>query len=147
MEIVQTQKFLRMSPRKLRLVAPLVKGLSPTKAVDVLPHVGKRAAEPLAKVIKAAIANAKDRNISEADLVFKEIQINEGPRLKRGRAVGRGRWHPYRRPMSHIRVVLTTKEPKAIKEAREEIEKKDKGSKSKSKSGEIDIKDAKKGGK
>ena len=100
----------------------MIKGLSPTKAVDVLPHVGKKAAGPLAKVIKAAIANAKDRSISEGDLVFKEIQITEGPRLKRGRSVGRGRWNPYQRPMSHIRVVLTTKEPEAIKQARKEIE-------------------------
>jgi len=102
----------------------MIKGLSPTKAVEVLPHVGKKAAEPLAKVIKAAIANAKDRSISEGDLVFKEIQISEGPRLKRGRAVGRGRWNPYQRPMSHIRVVLTSKEPKAISEARSKLEEK-----------------------
>lgn len=137
MEIVQTQKFIRMSPRKLRLVVPVVKGLSPTKAVDVLPHVGKKAAEPLAKVIKAAIANAKDRKISEADLVLKEIQINEGPRLKRGRPVGRGRFNPYQRPMSHIRVVLTTKEPEAISEARKKIEESEKSkSMSKSKKGD-----------
>ena len=113
-----------MSPRKLRLVASLVNKLPPTKAVETLPHTGKRAAEPLAKVIQSAISNAKNKGVSESDLVFKEIQINDGPRLKRGRPVGHGRFHPYKKRMSHIRVVLMTKEPEAIKEARKKIEKK-----------------------
>ena len=133
METKAVQKFVRTSPRKLRLVVSIINKLTPTRAVEVLPHVGKKAAEPLGKAIKSAIANAKNKGISETDLVFKEIQINDGPSLKRGRAVGHGRWHPYKKKMSHIRVVLTTKEPKAIKEAKEEIEEKDKGSYSKSK--------------
>src|SRR3990170_5358140 len=54
--------------------------------------------------------NAKVKNISADLLKFKEIQINEGPRLKRGRPVSRGRWHPHKRRMSHIRVVLQTVE-------------------------------------
>ncbi len=121
MEIRATQKFVRMSPRKLRLVVPLVKNLPPTRAVEVLPHVGKRAAGPLGKVIKTAIANAKIKKISDSDLVFKEIQINEGPRLKRWKPGARGRTKPYQRKMSHIRVVLQTKEPEAIKEARKKL--------------------------
>jgi len=56
------------------------------------------------------VANAKQKGISDTDLILKDIQINEGPMLKRGRPVSRGRWHPYNRRMSHIRVVLTTKE-------------------------------------
>ena len=122
MKITATQKFVHMSPRKLRLVAPLVKNMQPTKALEILPHVGKRAAEPLAKVIKTAIANAKVKKLSEADLVFKEIQINEGPRLKRWRPGAKGRVKPYIKRMSHIRVVLETKEPEAIKKARKKIE-------------------------
>jgi len=43
-------------------------------------------------------------------LIFKEIQIGEGPRLKRGQAASRGRWHAFKHRMAHIRVVLTTKE-------------------------------------
>ncbi|MEJ2347774.1 MAG: 50S ribosomal protein L22 [Patescibacteria group bacterium] len=106
MEIKSVQKFVKMSPRKLRLVASLVKGMTPTEAVARLPFSGKRAADPLVKTIKTAIANAKVKGIAESDLVFKEIQINEGPMLKRGRPVSRGMWHPYKRRMSHIRVVL-----------------------------------------
>jgi len=109
MQIIATQKFIRMAPRKLRLVVPLVKNISPMMAVEVLPHIGKRAAKPLMKVIMSAIANAKEKKLSENDLVFKEIQVGEGPRLKRYHAGARGMAKPYKREMSHIRVVLTTK--------------------------------------
>lgn len=108
MEIVATQKYLLMSPKKIRVVADMVRKLKPTDAVETLPFVGKRAGEPLAKVIKAAIASAKAKGVSETDLVFKEIQIGEGPRLKRGRPVSRGMWHPIKKRMAHIRVVLET---------------------------------------
>lgn len=118
MEIKAVQKFIRMSPRKLRLVTSLVKEMSPSRALEVLPHLGKRAAGPLRKVINTAIANAKVKKINESDLVFKEIQINEGPRLKRGHAGARGIYKPYQRKMSHIRVVLTTKEPEVLKKSK-----------------------------
>jgi large subunit ribosomal protein L22 len=114
-----------MSPRKLRLVADVVRELEPIRALEILPHVGKRAAGPMAKVVKSAIANAKQKGFSEGDLIFKEIQINDGPTLKRGRPVSRGRWHPIKKRMSHIKVVLTTrnlskKETKGLKNIRTE---------------------------
>lgn len=117
MEIISTQKYFLMSPKKLRTVVGVIRKLRPTEAVEKLPFVGKKAAEPLIKVIKSAIANAKNKGISEDDIIFKEILINEGPRLKRGRPVSRGMWHPIIKRMSHIRVVLTTREvPKVLKE-------------------------------
>ena len=109
MEIIATQKYFLMSPKKLRPVVNVIKKLKVNEAIDKLPFVGKRAAEPLAKLIKSAIANAKNKGISEDDLVFKEIQVGEGPRLKRGMPVSRGMWHPITKRMSHIRVVLTTR--------------------------------------
>jgi len=112
-EFKATQKFLIMSPRKLRLVVGLIKKMKPAEAVEKLPFVHKRAAAEVAKVIKAALAAAKNKGVSETDLVFKEIQIGEGPRLKRGMAASRGRWHQFKKRMSHIRVILiTTKEVK-----------------------------------
>jgi len=107
-EFKATQKYLLMSPRKVRLVVAIIKKMKPTEAVEQLPFVQRRAADELAKVIKSAIAAAKNKGISETDLIFKEVQIGEGPRLKRGRAASRGMWHPYKKRMSHIRVVLTT---------------------------------------
>lgn len=112
MEIKAEQKFLRMSPRKVRLLVDLIKKLKPLAAIEILPLIGKRAAEPVAKVIKQAVANAKEKGIDGADLIFKEIQVGEGPVLKRGRPVSKGRWHPIKKRMSHIRVVLTTRNTK-----------------------------------
>ena len=108
-EFISTQKFVRMSPKKIRVVVNAIRKMSPEKAVEVLPYAGKRAAEPLAKTIKSAIANARIQGAKPEDLEFKEIQIGEGPRLKRGLAAPKGRYHPVLKRMSHIRVVLTTK--------------------------------------
>jgi len=106
MEYISTQKFIVTSPRKLREVVAMIKKLKPMDAVERLPFTNKRAADPLLKVVKSAIANAKQKNVNPEDLVFSEIQIGEGPRLKRYRAGSRGRAKPYKRRMSHIRVVL-----------------------------------------
>lgn len=107
-EYKATQKYLLESPRKIRLVVDVVKKMKPSEAIEKLPFIGKRAAFDLAKVIKSAMASAKNAGVSETDLIFKEIQIGEGPRLKRGRAASRGMWHPYKKRMAHIRVVLAT---------------------------------------
>lgn len=128
MDYKHTQKFVLVAPRKLRPVASAVKKLAPQKAVETIPFLGKSSSEVLVKVIKAAIANAVSLGQSPDNLKFKEIQITEGPRLKRGRPVSRGRWHPYMRKMSHIRVVLTTKEVKSTKK-QEEKDKKTTGKK------------------
>jgi large subunit ribosomal protein L22 len=109
MEIIATQKFVKMSPKKLRPIVGQIKGLSPERIVEVLPFVSKRGALAISKVFKTAIANAKQSGFTTQELKLKEIQIMEGPRLKRGRPVSRGRWHPYKKRMSHIRVVLETK--------------------------------------
>jgi len=109
MEVIATQKYLITSPKKLREAVSYVKKLTPTRAVEILPHIGKRASTPLSKVIKSAIANAKAKGVNEGDLVFKEIQIGEGPRLKRWQAGAHGRVKPFKKRMSHIRVVLATK--------------------------------------
>lgn len=115
MEIISTQKFIRMTPRKLRLVAEYAVKLNPIDALSYLPMSHKRGAMPIAKVIKTAVANASVLGISQNDLMFKEIQIGEGPRLKRGRARSKGMYSPMKKRMSHIRVVLVTKPLKEVK--------------------------------
>ncbi len=121
MEIRAIQKYILLSPRKLRPVVLAIKKMSPVDAVNRLPLIARRSSEPLEKVIKQAIANAKARGLSETDLKFKEIQISEGPRLKRGRPVSRGQWHPIKKRMSHIRVVLEINKPEAKEEKKEKI--------------------------
>ena len=109
MQVKAEQKFILMSPLKLREVAFLIKGMKPMKAFEVLPFIKKAASEKLRKVIGTALANAKQANLNPNELIFKELMIGEGPRQKRWRAGARGRSKPYVRKMSHIRVVLTTK--------------------------------------
>lgn len=116
------QKFLLISPKKVRPVANMAKKLKPSQAVESLPFIGKKAGFVLKKVIAQAIANAKAKGASEADLIFKEILINEGPRLKRGMAGAHGRWKPIKKRMSHIRVVLESVAPAPSgKEVKEEL--------------------------
>jgi large subunit ribosomal protein L22 len=112
MDIKATQKFVVESPKKLREVAGVLRTskLNPLEALDRLALVGKRAADTLRKAITVAIANAKQGNVNPETLIFKEIIINDGPVLKRFRAGSRGRAKPYKKRMSHIRIVLTTKE-------------------------------------
>lgn len=119
-QFIATQKYLIMSPRKIRLVVALVKKMKPLEAIEKLPFVQKRAGEPLMKVIKNAVASAKNQGVGDTDLIFKEIQIGEGPRLKRGQAASRGRWHPFKHRMAHIRVVLTTIKKVEVKEVKSE---------------------------
>jgi len=107
MEVKAEAKYIRMSSRKVRLVVDAIRGLSPQKALEYLKFVNKRAAGPLSKVIKSAIANAKNNfGLKPEDLRFKEIQVGEGPTLKRWRAVSRGRAHQIMKRTSHIKVIL-----------------------------------------
>ena len=74
-QFVATQKYLLMSPRKIRLVVALIKNMKPVEAVEKLPFVQKRAAKEVSKVIKNAMASAKNQGVSEEALIFKEIQM------------------------------------------------------------------------
>jgi large subunit ribosomal protein L22 len=77
-------------------------------ALSILPHLNKRGAPSILKVVKTAVANAIQAGISEANLKFKTVQIAQGPKLKRFRPVSKGRAHSYERKMSHIKIILTT---------------------------------------
>ncbi len=119
MQFKAEQKYLILSPRKIRPVVDLVKKLNPVYAMDVLMQVNKRGSEPLRKVIGSAVASARNKGVSAENLVFSEIQINEGPRLRRGIAVSRGMWHPIKKRMSHIRVILSEKVEAPAKEIKQ----------------------------
>ncbi|MBI1863791.1 50S ribosomal protein L22 [Candidatus Woesebacteria bacterium] len=108
-DYTSTQKFVRISPRKVRLVTDAIKDMKPMDAIEVLPLTAKRAALPVLKVIKTAIANAVSQGANQKNLYFKEIQVGEGPRLKRGNPASRGMFKPYKKRMSHIRVVIFEK--------------------------------------
>jgi large subunit ribosomal protein L22 len=82
MDIKAEQKYILISPKKVRGVVEMIKKLNPVLAAESLSLVSKKGAEPLRKVILQALANARNKGISETDLVFKEIQIGEGQGLK-----------------------------------------------------------------
>jgi large subunit ribosomal protein L22 len=109
-----TQKNIGDSPRKLRLVADMVRSMTPEQAVEILEFTNKAAAPSLAKAIKTAMANAKG---TEAPLRFEIIEINEGMKMKRYRmgTAGRGRGRRYKRRLSHIKVVLTDEVKELVK--------------------------------
>ena len=107
MEVIAEAKNIRISPRKVRLVAEELAGKKALEAVESLKFVPKKASLPLSKVIKSAISNAKNNNkMDEKKLIIKEIVVNEGPKLKRFLPRSRGMVHPILKRSSHIRVVL-----------------------------------------
>lgn len=110
MEITTEIKYIRISPRKLRLLADGLRGLSLQEALDRLQFIGKSAASPLFKSIKSAIANAQNNaKLDIEDLKIKTLEISGGSAFKRWRPVARGQAHSFRRRTSHIRLILEGK--------------------------------------
>ncbi len=107
MEVTNIQKYIHTTPRKLRLVADMVRKMSPGKSLDTLHFTRKDAATDLTKAIETALGNAKQKGLNLETIGFKAIEINEGPKMRRFRAGTRGRVKPYKRRMAHIRIVLS----------------------------------------
>lgn len=107
MEYKAIAKYVKISPRKVRLLARSLKGISPSVIVAKLRLMRERAARPMMAAIASALANAKARNVSEDALRVQSIDVMEGPAAKRWRAVSRGNAHQYKRRTTHIRVTLT----------------------------------------
>lgn len=107
MEIQTIQKYIHTSPRKLRLVADMVRKMEPNRALDILTITPKAATKDLSKAIQTALANAKQKGLESNKVVFKKIEINESMKMRRFRAGARGRVKPYKRRMAHIKIVLS----------------------------------------
>jgi large subunit ribosomal protein L22 len=104
-----SHKYARISARKVRPVANLVRGLNVNRALEVLEFLPQRGAYLFKMVVKSALANASQaQGINPNQLVVDQIYVNDGPLLHRpmGRFVARGRWHPIRKRTSHLHVVL-----------------------------------------
>ncbi len=97
-----------MTPRKIGLVASLVRGRTVEDALTILEHTPKRAAMPLIKVINSAKANAgNNHNVITDNLKIVELHVSPGPRMKRFRPVARGSAHPYQKRTTHITVIVS----------------------------------------
>ncbi|MBI3631854.1 MAG: 50S ribosomal protein L22 [Candidatus Vogelbacteria bacterium] len=97
------------SPRKVRLLAELIKGKKVDVALAILSVSAKRGSLPMIKLVRSAIANAKNNfKLDQADLYVKEARVDGGVVMKRGRARAFGRSFPIRRKTSKVKLVLDT---------------------------------------
>lgn len=111
---------LRLAPRKVSLVASLVRGRTVEDAIVILNNTPKRAAKPLRKLIESVRANAiNNHNMKAEGLRVETISVTAGPRLKRYRPVSRGMAHPYQKRTSNVLVVVRG-EAKPAKKAKVE---------------------------
>ena len=108
----------RQSPRKVRRVANLIKGKPIQTAVSTLMFTPTYAADPILKLLKSAIANAKSLSVEEANLIVKGITVDKGPILKRMMPMARGRGFPIHKHTSTVTITLDIKAPKAEKKAK-----------------------------
>jgi large subunit ribosomal protein L22 len=107
MSVIAIAKGVRMSPRKVGVVASLVRGRSVEDALVILQHTPRAAAKPVKKVIESARANADhNHNLKPDSLKLVSIQVSPGPRFKRYRPAAHGRALPFQRRTSHIHVVV-----------------------------------------
>ncbi len=115
MPVQAIAKGIRMSPRKVGVVAALVRGRSVADALTILEHTPRRSSLPVRKVIESARANAEhNHNFKPDTLQITSITVNHGPRIKRYRPAAHGRALPFQRRTSHIHVIVDG-EQRAVK--------------------------------
>ena len=108
-EIKAHLNYLRIAPRKVRLVSDLVKGKSVAEVQSILKNTKKRSAHSLYKLLNSAVANAKHNfQVEKENLFIKNVLINKGPTLKRSFPRSRGMANPINKRSSHITIILGT---------------------------------------
>ncbi|HVA96884.1 MAG TPA: 50S ribosomal protein L22 [Candidatus Acidoferrales bacterium] len=125
MEVKALAKSVRISPRKLRLVAYAVKNMPIDDAYRVLEVTHKRAARIVQKTLKSAVANAvTNAKLDSNNLLIASVTVNESQPFKRFRPSTRGRIHPYKKRGSHLTIILKEKvnpvQPETVKKAKDE---------------------------
>jgi large subunit ribosomal protein L22 len=109
MPYTATHKYARISARKVRALADLVRGKFADEALDILRFQPHRGARMLEKVIKSALGNAEHQQAPAIDdLVVVDTRVDGGPMFKRIRPMSRGQAFEIKRRMSHIKVALDT---------------------------------------
>jgi len=115
MEARAEARYIRISAQKARLVVDLIRGQQAGLAITTLRATNKRIAPTVEKVLKSAIANARNKSedVDVDELFVSEAYVNEGPRMKRIRPAPMGRAYRYQRRMSHIVVTVADKSGKS----------------------------------
>lgn len=115
MQTKATLRNLRIAPRKVRLVADLIRKKKVNEAQTILQFVHKSASEPFRKIIQSASSSAAHNfQIDQANLYIAKIVVDEGTKLKRFRPRARGRAYPIQKKTSHITVVLEELVPSTL---------------------------------
>jgi large subunit ribosomal protein L22 len=118
MEVRAVSRYVRMSPRKIRRVAELIKGESVERALGIMLVTQKAASKALYRTLKSAASNAiaseGSAKIKVENLYVKDIKIDGGPTWKRIRPVGMGRAYVIRKRTAHISITLFEKKPKVV---------------------------------
>ena len=106
-----------MGPKKMRLIADLIRGKRVERAQATLSLLNKKGAQPVLKLLNSAVANAKhNHNITSENLIVKSITVDGGPVLKRFMPKAHGRATPVRERTSHVKLALEQLETKVKKE-------------------------------
>jgi large subunit ribosomal protein L22 len=114
MESTAKLRYLRITPRKVRVVADLIRGKKVDQALAQLAYVEKRAALPLAKLLRSAVANADQAAKGQLDvdrLYVRELQVGQGPSLRRFMPRAMGRAFKVLKKTSHISIVIGDEAP------------------------------------
>ncbi|MGD0915595.1 MAG: 50S ribosomal protein L22 [Thermodesulfobacteriota bacterium] len=106
MEVRTRLRFVRIAPRKARLVADLIRGKKSEEALNLLSFTKKAAAKIIIKLLKSAVANATQKKMDVDRLYVKQITVDQGPTMKRFQPRALGRATTIRKRTSHIHIVL-----------------------------------------
>src|ERR1035437_626310 len=116
-------KNYRQAPRKVRLVAGLIKGKSVAQAIAELDFLAKRAGLPIKKLLLSAVANAKQKGIEMENLYIKELRVDKGIVMKRMMPAAMGTGHRINKRTSHLNLLLAEKISKVIGVKKSKIKK------------------------
>ncbi|PIT90806.1 MAG: 50S ribosomal protein L22 [Candidatus Komeilibacteria bacterium CG10_big_fil_rev_8_21_14_0_10_41_13] len=128
-EVKARARFLKVSPKKAKLVIDEIRGLQVDKALEKLSLINKWATRDVVKLLNSAIANAENNfELNRKDLYINHIAANQGPTLHRWKPAAFGRAHPIRKRTAHLDIILGFKKAKAEKEEKPEAKKENKKS-------------------
>jgi large subunit ribosomal protein L22 len=113
MEARAVNRYIGSSPRKMRLVVDLIRGVSVEQALEVLHFSSKHASKDAEKTLRSAVSNIMNRDdstrVDPADLFVKEAYVNQGPTLKRISPAPMGRAYRVRKRSCHLTIIVATK--------------------------------------
>lgn len=107
MNITVKSKYLKISPRKLRLAVDLIRGMKAVRAKDTLSFQNNKCSRMVRSLVVSGLSVAKASEISQENLIISRISCSDGPRLKRGKPASKGSYMPIKKRQSHLELVLS----------------------------------------